>query len=887
MAISRDKVLREAEKLVQKGKLEAAIRQYEKLLKANPNDVTTINRIGDLYGKIGQVDRAVELYERIAEFFIQDGFSKKAIAVLKKINRMAPQRLDIFEKLAGLYLELSLTGEAKAQYQILADWYAKNGDRENALRIQRKMADVDPGNHVVQLRLADMLMEAGEHDEALEAFGQLLKVLLDRERVDEADKLARHVLELKPPRADFLVPVCNRLVEAGKRDRALELVNEGLVLSKDDQELKALKIRLTMKEGSAEGLDLEAAESLLHADPDNIEIRVIVGTKYLEAGEGEKARDVLAPLIEADLRRGEFRRVQQLTDKLRAALPRDLSVLLWSLRSNEATGRQEKMLEIKGALADLHYSEKRLDAAQALYMELADLDPENETFRKRLLELSSRGHGSVPAPAGLETGIPGEVVAAQPAGPSSFAPEDRLAEARVFAKYGLIEKAVRHLEYLVKSYPEQDDARRELVRLLCEDGLVERARELAGPLEEHFQATGDAEGLAWLRGLLAPPAASAPEAQVLEAASATVDGVAEEEEEVLFLDLDAEVGGPSEGIPVEHLAEEGKATAGPARLEVEAAPGQGGAGTGIEELDLSWVEEAVRKESGELPRPAPAAPARQEPPLLDFSEVAMEETGEPVELLDITGVVSGPPLSELERLDFFISEELFQDAARILDDLESRFPGDAELAARRLRLKEKGVILMDAGEAHEEPAEELFTEEELYVDLAGELEKELAEEEAMVEEATGHGKDEALLEEVFREFQRGVAEQLSEEDSDTHFNLGIAYKEMGLLAEAIGEFQIAAKDPRFHLEGCSMIAVCYLEQGLHDEAVRWYETALKDKHLSSDARIALLYDLGLALLAAGREDESFNALSEVAAADPTYRDVDAHLQSLQRQRHVN
>ncbi|HHQ48644.1 MAG TPA: tetratricopeptide repeat protein [Acidobacteria bacterium] len=308
------------------------------------------------------------------------------------------------------------------------------------------------------------------------------------------------------------------------------------------------------------------------------------------------------------------------------------------------------------------------------------------------------------------------------------------------------------------------------------------------------------------------------------------------------------------------------------------------------ELDLSWVDDVIQSDTGVTP--SGGWTPVEEPELIEVSEpsvpgsAGVDET-EAVELLDITGVVEGPRVSDLERLDFFISEELFQDAAHILEDLEARYPGDPELAQRRRRLKECGVILMEAPEPGGEPAEELFSEEEMYVDLASELEQELAAEEAMVEEATGHGKDEALLEEVFREFQKGVAEQLSEEDSDTHFNLGIAYKEMGLLPEAIGEFQISAKNPTYHLESCSMIAVCYVEQGLYDEAARWYEKALETEGLSEDARKALSYDLGSALLAAGREDEAAVTLEGVAAVDPAYRDVSTLLAGLQRQRHAN
>jgi len=952
MAISRDKVLKEAEKLVQKGKLDGAIRQYEKLLKTNPNDVTIINRVGDLYGKVGQIDKAaIELYERIAEFFIQDGFVKKAIAVFKKINRMAPQRLDVFEKLAELYLELSLTGEAKTQYQILADWYSNHGDPENALRIQRKLAEVEPGNHVVQLRLADMLMEAGEREEGLRVFSQLLHVLLDRHKIDEAERLARHILELGPPQGGFVAPVCEKLLKDGKRGAAQDLVEAGLALSPEDAELKSLKLRLSMGDGDLDEMPLDAAESLLQADPENSKIRRVVGERLVAAGQAEQARDVLAPLIESCLQRGDLRSARELTDELRTVLPGDRKVLQWSLRIFEATGQREGILEVKAALAGLYYDEGRLDVAQQLYMELADLDPENATFRQRLLELSARGYmGDVQAPSGA-VHAPGEAVRPVPS-PPGFDPEERLGEARVFAKYGLADKAVRHLDELLQFFPEHEGGRRELVRILVEDGQLERAREVAVPLGERYRAASDQEGMAWLREVLGAEVVANLREPV---APDQVEELGEQdEEEILFLDFDAEDGSLVEmeaaGEPAgarEAAAAASFESGGVLELELDdrqglpdiagatAGTGAGDEGSGampgeaaetgheamldldalgigleesrpaegvssdslgglrageMEELDMSWVDDAIQLAPGITPsapvppRPEPPAEAPQAP---GVPEGFIEAPGEAVELLDITGVVEGPPWSDLERLDFFISEELFQDAARILAEMESNFPGDPELAERRLRLKEKGVILMEARVPQEEQAEDLFSEEELYVDLASELEKELAAEEAMVEEATGHGKGEALLEEVFKEFQRGVAEQLSEEDSDTHFNLGIAYKEMGLLPEAIGEFQIAARDPSFHLEGCSMIAVCYVEQGLYDEAARWYEKALAGNGLTDDARAALHYDLGMALVAAGRDDEAHAALSEVAAIDPSYRDVGTQLQSLARHRRAN
>ena len=103
-------------------------------------------------------------------------------------------------------------------------------------------------------------------------------------------------------------------------------------------------------------------------------------------------------------------------------------------------------------------------------------------------------------------------------------------------------------------------------------------------------------------------------------------------------------------------------------------------------------------------------------------------------------------------------------------------------------------------------AASLFDEEEDFFDLAGELAQELSREpvfqgdEQLIQQ-------EQSLEEIVEGFKRGVAEHLSPTDYDTHFNLGIAYREMELLDEAIGEFQLSAKDPHFLVSCCSTSSI--------------------------------------------------------------------------------
>ena len=168
--------------------------------------------------------------------------------------------------------------------------------------------------------------------------------------------------------------------------------------------------------------------------------------------------------------------------------------------------------------------------------------------------------------------------------------------------------------------------------------------------------------------------------------------------------------------------------------------------------------------------------------------------------------------------------------------------------------------------AHEE---NLFADEENFFDLAAELESELAEE----EEATALSEEEQSLEEIFKEFKRGVEQQLDSEDYDTHYNLGIAYKEMGLIDEAIAEFQLSSKDPKRAVECSSMLGLCFLEKGMPQLAIKWYRKGLEMPEISEEEHIGLLYDLGAAYQEVGDTENAQKSFMEVYGMNSTYRDV--------------
>ena len=127
--------------------------------------------------------------------------------------------------------------------------------------------------------------------------------------------------------------------------------------------------------------------------------------------------------------------------------------------------------------------------------------------------------------------------------------------------------------------------------------------------------------------------------------------------------------------------------------------------------------------------------------------------------------------------------------------------------------------------------------------------------------------------EVFSAFKKGIEEQVDEGDADTHYDLAIAYKEMGLHEDAVRELEAVLKTGTRMTEALSLLANCKLSLGDPTSAASHLEDALSRAGDSDAVAVSLRYDLGEALLAAGREAEAREAFAKVAAADPTFRDV--------------
>jgi tetratricopeptide (TPR) repeat protein len=146
------------------------------------------------------------------------------------------------------------------------------------------------------------------------------------------------------------------------------------------------------------------------------------------------------------------------------------------------------------------------------------------------------------------------------------------------------------------------------------------------------------------------------------------------------------------------------------------------------------------------------------------------------------------------------------------------------------------------------------------------------------------GDEEADFAEMLRRFKQGIAESVDAADYESHYDLGVAYKEMGLVDEAIAEFQKALRGPSNRLASYEALGQCFVEKGQYAAASALLARALAEPGVTDDKAIGVLYLLGRATEELRRDDEAHGYYQRVMVMDIEFRDVAKRLSALERPR---
>src|SRR6185436_16692392 len=151
----------------------------------------------------------------------------------------------------------------------------------------------------------------------------------------------------------------------------------------------------------------------------------------------------------------------------------------------------------------------------------------------------------------------------------------------------------------------------------------------------------------------------------------------------------------------------------------------------------------------------------------------------------------------------------------------------------------------------------------------------------VVAEEEPTGNEEADFADMLKKFKQGVAENVEAEDYQSHYDLGVAFKEMGLIDEAIAEFQKALRGPDNRNRTYEAIGQCFIEKGQHQMAATILARALSEKGFTDDQLIGVLYLLGRANEAMGKGEQALQFYQRVFVVDIQFHDVAERVSALE------
>lgn len=846
-----EKAKEKARKLETKGQLDKAIRQYERVLEeleGRPEfseELALYNKLGDLYVKLGNVTAAVDEYEKAINHYADQGFPNNAIALCNKVLRNAPGRTHIYLKLANLMMQRGFASEAKQNLLEYAERMQKAGKLEEAFHALKEFADLSPDKEEIRLLLADQLKKAARTDEAHE---QLAKLHQELQTSGDSNRTRATLERMRSIDPEYDLDAATPVAPAkGKKEKSSDIV----FLDLDED----------IRRGSA-------AEYAEEAEEAGEEVSQVEG---LDVGESyEAAADVPVESLEIES--------TALDDSLEVPEIEQVDELPY-LEVPEA-GEDEEV-EIIGL------DEEELEEPVPTGVEGGD--------DLSALEVPSIEDGEsleVPWDVGEDEEIPGVPEAGTPV----FAEDsDGAAEPAVGSGYEDTE---------IDADIEMPDV---------------DIPEIEGPDEEEADSGEEIE---------VPHLAGLPMVDAGDVAD-EVDEVDEVDE----IDLDIEDDRVSEieleppeipGVTAPDLSALEAAVAddpdapGPHRELGEALIEAGDRDLGVQELEIAFeayqavedtrhamdlLEELLRLDPNNVHyhqrRVEYALHEGDNGPLVD-AYLALADALLRNEELDrarfvYERVLERDPGNESASiaLETIVPEEVAfeQEPA---EDYEPEFFEVPSQEAVEPQIPETAEPepegLLEPEEAAQEAAGEPSLAEPAAAPAAGsdfvDLGALIMDDEVVKDTRMRIERDESIEDEdknfaeMLSEFKKGIDANIAADDAQAHYDLGVAFKEMGLLDEAISEFQKALRGSQDRLRTSESLGLCFFEKGQFAVAATVLRRAIESEPGGDDDKVGLLYWLGRCEEQQGRNEQALGHYQRIFSIDINFQDVSDRVNSL-------
>ena len=712
------KVLAQAEKFVQQGKLPNAISEYEKVIKEDPKDLTVLNTIGDLYARVGNNEQAVYYFKKVGDQYAQNGFAVKAIAIYKKLTKIGPYNSEHTTKLAELYGQQGLYNDARVHYMQVADHLLKSGDNQQAARVFQKILELDPENAHTQAKLADLYTKLGKKDEARNIFYSAAESLYARGSHAAAEEALGKVLSLDPTNTSALMLRGMIAVDAGDSQAAVNYLEQVSDLDSRPDGLRAL-LRAKLQTGSAEGVEA-VAERLLNRHKDSTGVTTLAQW-YATNNQVESALRLYEEHAER-LFGGNQAALQEALNPLAARARENPAALAILNRLTNQSGEPVAHAQNAEAMElQAHSAAQKGNFAEArdLYKQLTEMEPENalhaQSYKQMLAKLGEDSATRILTPEeAAQAFMVEELDETAPAVHQSYDPptekaiESALTDAELYVSYNVPSKAIPPLEAALPLAPQDVNLNQRLASLYARAERYGDAARMYQNLSKIYEELGHpSEAAKYLEAakrfaLRAPAAATsaAPppppaakpswpptpaQAQPVaspEPVSAPPEVAAEPSVQEFTFDTDMVAAEPELAVSAP-VVEPQLPPPPPVEINLEpvaidatpAAP----ASTSAEEIDISneW-EDMIEVESAEAPAEGPAeveVQSYQEVHDEPVQPVAVQFEPEKAPEADLSPLTA----DKVQEIRFYITQQMWEPAKEAILDLTELAPDAPEV----------------------------------------------------------------------------------------------------------------------------------------------------------------------------------------------------------------
>jgi tetratricopeptide (TPR) repeat protein len=378
--IDREATLKQADKLIRQGKLDAAIAEYVRLIDEQPQDWTTINVLGDLYLRARNNEKALEQYIRVADHQFAEGFFPKSAALYKKALKLDPENEHILMQLAEIGERQGKFVDAKQFLkQVARQRQGRGEDRAAAECILRlgSLPEADVESRIAAVQAAQQLGDAFRAVELLKEAAQLLE---KQKKRNEALQLLADAAEIDPFDAELRVRLAREFLELGQPKRARAYLS--FETAGDDPELLLALATVEFAEGKEEDARVAMARVLALAPDREPEIARIAHS-LMEESRVESAFACMDAITDAALLQGD---VPRAAASLQAFVDRTpyIPALAKLVGISVEAGLGDRLRDTQAQLVDAYLEASRGEDARIVAEDLVRAEPANEMYAARL-----------------------------------------------------------------------------------------------------------------------------------------------------------------------------------------------------------------------------------------------------------------------------------------------------------------------------------------------------------------------------------------------------------------------------------------------------------------------------------------------------------------------